>query len=224
MHEVHHGQLSYAHTSTYGNKTPSIQHLRISIDDWYTSGCLTCPVEEDNVPVHNSVTWLSARYYFLLILLYYPCETNVQNRVVVPVELAGYVQRHLKSQLALVQQRQLPLNRVTLARLLPVGISITYCARILHGSEVIQECVIELIALFNSFSERWTLARQGAAIMQDWHNTFTVRESSSSPGGQSEGYHRNESTVGEIEVALARLVELTRVELSKSTCFAAVSC
>jgi hypothetical protein len=46
------------------------RQLRSAVDDWYSLGCLVCLPEADNIPIHSTITWLNARYYNLLILLY----------------------------------------------------------------------------------------------------------------------------------------------------------
>ncbi|KAL3474795.1 fungal-specific transcription factor domain-containing protein [Aspergillus californicus] len=50
--------------------------LRSEIENWYSHGCLITRPELDNVRLHDTMGWLNARYYHLLLLLYYPCQFN----------------------------------------------------------------------------------------------------------------------------------------------------
>lgn len=146
------------------------QDIRSNIEGWYSTGCLVSSLEADNLPIHNSVTWQSARYYHLLILLYYPCQFN--SFVPIPgTELLRFAQKHLQSTSALFQQRQLPLNQVTLCRMFPVGLVLlhSFAASALSGTPfAAREEVAVVINILEAFSEGWIQAHRAAHIFRQF--------------------------------------------------------
>lgn len=148
-----------------------LQNIRAEIENWYSSGCLLSPLElePDNVPIHNSITWLSARYYNILLLLYYPSRFNGFSPTVSRAELLRFAQKYLQATAALHQQRQLPLNRVTLCRLLPVSLVLmhTFMAYAAEGAAFpAADDVPVLVHIAESFAEGWTQAIQAAHILR----------------------------------------------------------
>ncbi|KAK6225216.1 fungal specific transcription factor domain-containing protein [Colletotrichum tabaci] len=154
-----------------------VQSIRADIENWYSNGCLVSPLEPDNVPIHNSVTWLSARYYHLLLLLHYPCHFNsssgpgFSSPIVSAVELLRFAQKHLQSTSVLLQQRQLPLNRVTLCRLFPVGLVLVHsfiaCAAECTSFSARDEVAV-VVSILEAFPEGWAQARQAAHVFRQF--------------------------------------------------------
>lgn len=101
--------------------------LHLDLENWYTAGCLICPPDSDNLPIHSSLVWLNVRHYHLLILLYYPCRFNVHPELATASELLCFAQKFVHCNSVLLQQGQLPLNRVTLYRMLPICLVFVYC-------------------------------------------------------------------------------------------------
>ncbi|KAK8086063.1 hypothetical protein PG994_001037 [Apiospora phragmitis] len=203
LRHVHFRRQAEVSSLTYADRRAILQEMRADIENWYSNGCLVSPLEPDNVPIHNSITWLSARYYYLLLLLYYPSHFNSQPNngssggrgeganggVVSKAELLRFAQKHLQSTSALFNQRQLPLNRVTLSRLLPVGLVLirsflasSYCSggeggvpRVGSGAAAgdmlpfaAREDVAVLISILDAFPEGWDSARHGAQILRQF--------------------------------------------------------
>ncbi len=79
----------------HADRRAILEDIRAEIENWYSSGCLVSPLEPDNLPIHNSISWLSARYYHMLILLYYPSQFNPNGSVCSKTELLTFAQKHL---------------------------------------------------------------------------------------------------------------------------------
>lgn len=173
---------------TAPDRRATVAAIRADVEDWYSNGCLMSPMEPDNVPIHSSITWLSARYYHLLLLIYYPNHFNASAGAVSRGELLQFVRRQLQSTSALFQQRQLPLNRVTLCRLFPVTLVLMHdfaasCAEAVEngggdysggsngaGSSPYQarDEVAVLISILEAFPEAWVLAHQAAQVVRQF--------------------------------------------------------
>ncbi|KAJ9150695.1 Protein STB5-like protein 3 [Pleurostoma richardsiae] len=121
LREIHLKRRADVAALSRADRRAVLQDVRASIEDWYSHGCLVSPLEPDNVPIHSSVAWQSARYYHLLVLLYYPCHFNSFGPVPA-AELLRFAQKHLQSTSVLLEQQLLPLNKITLCRLFPVGL------------------------------------------------------------------------------------------------------
>lgn len=152
-----------------------VREIRIDIENWYSQGCLLSPLEADNVPIHSSVAWLSARYYQLLFFLHYPCQFNSFGSMVPAVELLRFAQKHLQSTMVLLQQRQLPLNRVTLCRIFPVGLVLMHC--FISCTECTPFLALEeldsVIRVLEAFPETWSHARQGCQLFRQFRSTVS---------------------------------------------------
>ncbi|KAK7755786.1 Rac GTPase-activating protein BCR/ABR [Diatrype stigma] len=157
--------------SPHTNRPTVLKDIRADIENWYSHGCLISPTEPDNVPIHNSITWLGARYYFLLILLYFPTQPSSEHTIS-QCELLRFTQKHLQLTSALFQQNQLPLNKVTLFRLFPVGVVMIH-SYITSGTEIASSCpvrdeVATLLAIFEAFPESWKHAHLAADIFRQF--------------------------------------------------------
>ncbi|KAL4730673.1 Rac GTPase-activating protein BCR/ABR [Fusarium chlamydosporum] len=154
------------------DKRAILNSLRAEIEDWYSSGCLMSPMEADNLPIHSSITWLSAQYYHLLVLLYFPNHFNSSAAppTITRKEQLGFASKQLQANSALLQQRQLPLNRVSLSRLLPVGLVLMTGFKAGQGQApfVTQNEFSVLISLLEAFPQGWTTAQEAARIMQQF--------------------------------------------------------
>lgn len=157
--------------SPHTNRPTLLKDIRADIENWYSHGCLISPMEPDNVPIHNSITWLGARYYFLLILLYYPTHFNSSEPIISQTELLRFTQKHLQLTSALFQQNQLPLNKITLFRLFPVGVVILY-SFINWGTESMpfpaRNEITTLLTILDAFSENWKHAHHAADIYRQF--------------------------------------------------------
>ncbi|KAK8040040.1 hypothetical protein PG993_008451 [Apiospora rasikravindrae] len=204
LRHVHFRRQAEVSSLTYADRRAILQEMRADIENWYSNGCLVSPLEPDNVPIHNSITWLSARYYYLLLLLYYPSHFNsppnngasrgdgANGGIVSKAELLRFAQKHLQSTSALFHQRQLPLNRVTLCRLLPVGLVLirsflasSYCngegamSRVGTGAAgdmlafAAREDVVVLTSILDAFPDGWDTARRGAQILRQFLGLLT---------------------------------------------------
>ncbi|KAH9886367.1 fungal-specific transcription factor domain-containing protein [Xylariomycetidae sp. FL2044] len=176
LQQIHFRKHTEVTALTHADRRTIVQDIRAEVENWYSNGCLVSPLEPDNVPIHNSITWLSARYYYLLLLLYYPSHFSAP--IFCRAELLRFAQKHLQSTSALFQQRQLPLNRVTLYRLMPVGLVLmhsfmtggtsAHAARDVHGgaSFPARDELAVLINILEAFSEGWTHAHRAARIFR----------------------------------------------------------
>ncbi|CAK7233194.1 Rac GTPase-activating protein BCR/ABR [Sporothrix eucalyptigena] len=175
LREVHTRKRADVRDLASADRASVLHDLRGGIEDWYASGCLLAPLDlevvPDNVPIHSSMTWLSARYYHLLVLLYYPSQFTGFGATagVSRQELQRFAQKHLQATAALHQQKQLPLNRITLCRLLPVGLVLMHCflAEADTGHPFTAgDAVAIIVTIAESFPQAWAQAQQAAHILR----------------------------------------------------------
>jgi hypothetical protein len=151
---------------TVPDRSAIVNRLRSEIENWYGNGCLVSAPDADNVPIHNTITWLNARYYNLLVLLYYPCQFNAQSRHISNTDLLTFVKKHIQYSYVLLSSNQLPQNRVTLNRLLPVCMVFLHCyasgdPRGFTAKDEVDSC----IEILQTFPAEWQQAHEAAHIM-----------------------------------------------------------
>ncbi|KAG0153972.1 hypothetical protein PDIDSM_1351 [Penicillium digitatum] len=150
------------------NPSTSTQDLRLQIEDWYTQGCLLSSstlFEPDQLPFHTTITWLNVRYQNLLLLLYTPAqgdsatEQNVSN-------LQGAAQQYIRLSLILHDHRHLPVNWITLCRLLSLAVIFLYCCRQwAPACDDIPEIPL-LATLLEYFPPSWAAAHEACRILR----------------------------------------------------------
>ncbi|KAL5343569.1 fungal-specific transcription factor domain-containing protein [Aspergillus crustosus] len=155
--------------------------LRSEIENWYSHGCLITRPELDNVRLHDTMGWLNARYYHLLLLLYYPCQFNsgtTAHRSARVAALLELVKKFSQYNRVLLSHQQLPLNRVTLSRLVPACLILVYCFTRGGASSGLHERneIRALIDILDSFPETWSHARRLSRIMVELDEVVTGRE------------------------------------------------
>lgn len=231
LDQIHLPRQSKISSLAWSDRRSILQDIRSDIENWYSNGCLVSPLDPDNVPIHSSITWLSARYYYLLILLYYPCHFSSSGTAIPTAELLRFVQKHIQSTSVLFQQRQLPLNRVTLCRIFPVGLVLIYgfVAGAAEGAPFLaRDEVTMLVNVLEAFPEGWLDARRAAQILRQFLSVasgmagFGPLQYSGGAfmGGQIAG--SLESVRNLVRPSLAGFVELMREVLGRSTCFTSV--
>jgi hypothetical protein len=159
------------------DRTTVSKQLRSAVDEWYSAGCLVCLPEADNIPIHSTITWLNARYYNLLILLYYPCHFNDQSKHNSTPELVVSIQKYFKYNHILLENKQLPLNYITLNRLIPA------CLALMHCFGVIQPCkfsakseLSNCIEILHAFPKDWLSAHRAKEIATDFSTIVSTHE------------------------------------------------
>ncbi|KAH7156377.1 fungal-specific transcription factor domain-containing protein [Dactylonectria macrodidyma] len=235
LQSVHLRKQADAVTLAPADRRALLSNLRAEIEDWYSNGCLMSPMDADNVPIHSSITWLSSQYYHLLVVAYYPNHFNSTAAAVTRQELLEFSRKQLQAISVLLQQRQLPLNRVTLCRLLPV------CLLLMHDFAATSSTaewkgqaaapfaardeVTELILVLEAFPKGWGIAHQAAEILQqfsgiiaggmtaffDSQGVFPLAN-----GGPSSGKQNTETLM---KPCIARFTALMQQMLGKATCF-----
>ncbi|KAJ4271486.1 Rac GTPase-activating protein BCR/ABR [Fusarium torreyae] len=212
-----------------------LNSLRSEIEDWYSNGCLMSPMEADNLPIHSSITWLSAQYYHLLILLYFPNHFNSSAGAVGRSEQLEFARKQLQANSALLQQRQLPLNRVSLSRLLPVCLVLMHDFVASYGSVewsvqgqtsfAARDEVAVLITLLEAFPKGWAVAQEAARIMQQFVGVMAGQ------GGIATTYYgaatvfpaTGKETMEElVKPCIEGFTELLHQFLGKATCFQSI--
>ncbi|KAG9255910.1 fungal-specific transcription factor domain-containing protein [Emericellopsis atlantica] len=187
LRQIHLGKRAETAQLAPADRRAIIAQLRAEVEDWYSSGCLTSPMDSDNVSIHSSITWLSARYYHVLVMLYYPNHFNAASGAVTRGELLGFARRQLQSTSALFQQRQLPLNKVSLTRLFPVTLILMHdyaasCQEVAAAASdssagnfgstplpyAARDEVAVLISILEAFPESWLLAHQAAQVVRQF--------------------------------------------------------
>lgn len=169
LQEIHLRDQSSTSTLTREDRYTLVVGLRAEIEDWYSNGCLLQSNELDDMTIHIRICWLAARYYNLLLLLYYPCHFNPGTMLLSNGELLSLARKHVQANFVRFQQRQLPLNRLTLCRIFPVCMVFLHCflsrqsvAESARAREEISMCADILAA----FPESWTLAHRAAPIIR----------------------------------------------------------
>lgn len=150
------------------SSSPPSEKLRLEIEDWYTEGCLLSSStlsEQDQVPFHTSITWLNVRYQNLLLLLFCPKKNGTTNEDTLP-KLQAAAQQYIKLTLILHEHRHLPMNWITVCRLLSLAAVFFYCVR--QGVSVFNEIPeIPLLAtLLELFPSSWHSAHEAARILR----------------------------------------------------------
>ncbi|KAK1585740.1 fungal-specific transcription factor domain-containing protein [Colletotrichum navitas] len=231
LKQIHTRKQSDVAALSQADRRAIVQNIRSDIENWYSNGCLVSPLEPDNVPIHNSVTWLSARYYHLLLLLHYPCHFNSCGSIVSAVELLRFAQKHLQSTSVLLQQRQLPLNRVTLCRLFPVGLVLIHsfiaCAAECTSFSARDEVAV-IVSILEAFPEGWTQARQAAHVFRQFmslisgvpNNGYTTLHFPGNVYGNGQMASSRESYQAMVRPIITGLVTLMQEVLGRSTCYA----
>ncbi|KAB8245382.1 fungal-specific transcription factor domain-containing protein [Aspergillus flavus] len=165
---------------TPSDRAAIISELHYAVDNWYSDGCLISRPEPSNVRIHDTMAWLNARYYQLLMLIYYPTPFNQPSHPGSHEHLLNVVQKYIHYSQALLELGQLPLNYITLTRFVPACLVLLYCfghttAMVFSAKQEIQSC----IAILQSFSSGWEHARSLAKIMTDFASVISMYESRS---------------------------------------------
>ncbi|KAH8647263.1 fungal-specific transcription factor domain-containing protein [Xylariales sp. PMI_506] len=225
LEQVHLPKQSRVSLLTHADRRAVVQDMRSDIENWYSNGCLVSPLEPDNVPIHNSITWLSARYYYLLILLYYPTHFNTSvagGCAVSRAELLRFAQKHVQSTSVLFQQRQLPLNRVTLCRVYPVILVLLHGFAACAGEGAAfpaRDEVATLITILDAFAEGWVHAHRAAQLLRQFLAVVSGGPGDVSNGGNSRS---SDTTLDMVRQLITDLQSLMGEFLGKATCYRSV--
>jgi hypothetical protein len=153
------------------------KQLRSAVDEWYSVGCLVCLPEADNIPIHSTITWLNARYYNLLILLYYPCHFNDQCKHNSTLELLGSIRKYFKYNHILLENKQLPLNYITLNRLIPACLALIHCFGVIQPCNFVAKSELSnCIDILHVFPKDWHSAHRAKEIATDFLNIVSTHE------------------------------------------------
>ncbi|KAJ6133547.1 hypothetical protein N7471_008762 [Penicillium samsonianum] len=171
------------------NPSTSPQELRLQIEDWYTQGCLLSSstlCEQDQLPFHTTIAWLNVRYENLLLLLYSPAQGDSATEENLP-NLQGAAQQYIRLSLILHDHRHLPMNWITLCRLLSLAAILLYCTRQWAPAfENIPE--IPLLAnLLEFFPPSWGAAHEASRILRRLADIITKQKSPLIPRSQFSG-------------------------------------
>lgn len=235
LHAVHLQRTAETAGISSLDRRAVLSSLRSEIEDWYSNGCLMSPMEADNLPIHSSITWLGAQYYHLLVLLYFPNHFNSAAAAVPRSELLEFARKQLQANSALLQQRQLPLNRVTLGRLLPVCLVLMHDFVASYGSNdwgaqgpapfAARDEVAVLITILEAFPKGWTVAHEAAGIIQRFAGVMTGHGSMATAyfGTQTVFPTTGKEGVEElVRPCITSFTGLLHQFLGKATCFRAI--
>lgn len=163
-------QLETRIVNSIYNKSSSLpsQELRRQIEDWYTQGCLLSSSalwEQDQLPFHTTITWLNVRYQNLILLLYTPAHGDAAAEDNLP-KLQAAAQQYVQLSLILHEHRHLPMNWVTLCRLLSLSAIFLYC--IGRWSSALGEIpeIGLLASLLELFPPSWEAAHEASKIVR----------------------------------------------------------
>ncbi len=203
--------------STNTERMALITDLRTEIENWYSNGCLLKSSEPGDMTIHITIAWVAARYYNLLLLLYYPSQSNLIATALSRGELLSITQKHMRANAARFEHRQLPLTNITLYRLFPVCLIFLYCF-VHHRSEDGPFSAGEEIAvcadILSAYPDAWSQAHRAAAVMGQF-----VSLVSSSPGNRpASSYPANQArTLGQADRVWCHAIKSTLVELMQET-------
>lgn len=194
------------------DRIPLITDLRTEIEDWYSNGCLLKSSEPGDVTIHITITWLASRYYNLLLLLYYPSQSNPAPAMLPRTELLSIAQKHMRANAARFEHRQLPLTNVTLCRIFPVCLIFLNCFLYhtpedgtFNAGEEISLCG-EILA---AYPDHWIQAHRAAAIISQLAALVTA-----SISYNSTPFSRNPaSTLSQADRAWCHAIKVTLAEL-----------
>ncbi|KAL1851719.1 hypothetical protein VTK73DRAFT_9370 [Phialemonium thermophilum] len=145
-----------------------VKRIRLHIENWYMQYCILARGDDsEKVSVQNSISWISARYYYLLMLLYYPTYFNLcSDDFATSSEPADFASKYVQSIGILMQQHQLHLSRLTLCRLLAAALMLTYgLGHVAPHPD--KDNLALLIEILEAFDGAWTHAHQAAHILRD---------------------------------------------------------
>lgn len=156
------------HKLTHSDRRALMADLRTKIEDWYTQGCLVNPLERDNIPFHNTILWLNCRYQSLLLLLYMPSALNYELSNEHLHVFQSAAMKHIQLSKVLFQQRHLPLNWVTLCRLVALCPMLLYIViRSSTGILIsVKESAVFCGEILEAFNESWLLAKKAAGVFR----------------------------------------------------------
>ncbi|KAL3418124.1 fungal specific transcription factor domain-containing protein [Phlyctema vagabunda] len=171
MQRVHLSNATVMGFMSQSERCVIIQELRSSVDEWYRTGCLLTPMEEnDQIPFHNTIPWLNHRYQNLMILLYSP--SNLNKVIVVDhfSELERSLQKYVQLTAVLIQKKHLPLNWVTLCRFVALCPLILYCLmrrQYEHAPSPLKDECNACAEVLDTFPERWHFAMRCAQVFRN---------------------------------------------------------
>jgi hypothetical protein len=172
LQQVHLRKRSDTIKLTIMDRRAVVNEIRSEIEDWYSNGCLLSPFEPDNLPIHTSMAWLSARYYHLLMSLYYPSQFNQSSStatIATVGEVCVFAQKYMQANSTLLQQSQLPLNSVTLCRMFPIAIVLIREFLSSVGKDTVftaREELVILAKILEAFPLTWDHSHQFAALIR----------------------------------------------------------
>jgi hypothetical protein len=221
VHLRNHAELSKL---TLPDRKAISSELRSAIDDWYSHACLVSMPEADNIPIHSTITWVNARYYNLLVLLYYPCHFNSQARYASTKDLLAHVSKFINYNRILLDQRQLPLNHITLGRLIPACMVLLHCFAVAHPRRYISQAELtSCIEILRAFPATWSSAHQASGIMSEFIELVASHEAYASRQILQFDYSGHTPLQSPIKTAIFRLRDdlsgVIRRALSNASCY-----
>lgn len=217
LSKVHHRSHKATRGLTQADRRAIVMGLRTEIENWYSNGCLLKSTEPDEVMIHIRISWLAARYYNLLLLLYYPSHFNpVASSLLSRGELVALAQKHVQSNAVRFQQRQLPLNHVTLCRLFPVCMIFLHYALPQSASNEdfgARDEIVICADIMAAYPSHWTLAHRAAAVVRQMASPLTtpVTAGGSTPYGSA----RAPRSVCESDRAWRHAIRVNFLELTQ---------
>lgn len=221
VHLRNHAELSKL---TLPDRKAISSELRSAIDNWYSHACLVSMPEADNIPIHSTITWVNARYYNLLVLLYFPCHFNSQARYATTKELLSHVSKLINYNRILLDQRQLPLNHVTLGRMLAVCMVLLHCFAVAHPRTYIAQAQLtSCVDTLRAFPAAWFSAHQASGIMTEFMELVASHEAYASRQILQFDYSGHTPLQSSIKTGMLRLREdlsgVIRRALSNASCY-----
>ncbi|CAM1501646.1 Fc.00g036300.m01.CDS01 [Cosmosporella sp. VM-42] len=95
LHEIHLRDQKATRGLIQADRRTIVLDLCTEIENWYSNGCLLKSREPDDLMIHIRMSWLAARYYNLLLLLYCPSRFDLTASLLSKGELVVLAQKHV---------------------------------------------------------------------------------------------------------------------------------
>lgn len=126
--------------------------------DWYTQGCLYSRMDDSDVPIHTTISWLTVNYHRILAMLYYPSKLNSQSSTYGPGRLQHIAQKYIQSLHVQFQDGHLAFSHITINRLLVICRILLHCCSSTTSHAELEDVVDKSIIILENFSPAWKSA------------------------------------------------------------------
>ncbi|CAH0022147.1 unnamed protein product [Clonostachys rhizophaga] len=155
--ETREHQTQFAHGRDHHHHV--IDRFCAQAQDWYTQGCLYSRMDDSDVPIHTTISWLTVNYHRILAMLYYPSKLNSQSSTYGPGRLQHIAQTYVQSLHVQFQDGHLAFSHITINRLLVICRILLYCYSSMTEHADLEDVIDKSIIILEEFSPAWESAQ-----------------------------------------------------------------